>query len=421
MQRSIFPRSASLMSALVCVFAASVAWAGPKAYVGNFKDNTVSVIDTATAAVIVTIPVALGPHGMGVTPDGRTVYVSGDGGSTVTAIDTATDRVTGQIEVGKTPHGLAMQPDGKYFLVGVYGEDRVAWVDTASGTVVDSVAVSKPHTIAIHPDGKTAWVSSQQPGKFALVVIDLAARKAVRSLPLEQPPRDLEFGFDGRALYFTTAGSNAVRVLDPSTDKIIASVPTGVSPHLASVFRGAPAGLALVQGPGELLLFDPATNAPGQSIAVGKQPHWMAPYNRGLAVLVTNEGSDDVSLVDLAKRTSRTVPVGRAPRKVVVQPEAPADAANAQPAAVPGGNKVSINNFAFQPATLSVAVGDSVTWANDDGSPHGLQFKDGSQGKDLMLPKESFRRSFDQPGTYDYACSVHPYMSGAIVVRRRPS
>jgi plastocyanin len=81
------------------------------------------------------------------------------------------------------------------------------------------------------------------------------------------------------------------------------------------------------------------------------------------------------------------------------------------------GAKVSIANFAFAPAEITIAPGESVTWTNDDGAPHGLEFNDGAPGTDLLLPKASFSRSFDRPGTYDYNCSVHPYMTGRVVVR----
>src|SRR6185369_11245683 len=89
------------VAALAC---ASDAAAGPKAYVGNFKDDSVSVIDTSDGKVVATVPVAAGPHGMGVAPDGRRVYVTGDGSSTLSVIDTATDRVVNTLEVGKSPH-----------------------------------------------------------------------------------------------------------------------------------------------------------------------------------------------------------------------------------------------------------------------------------------------------------------------------
>ena len=398
----------SLVSGFVMLGIATAAIAaGPKAYVGNFSDSTVSVIDTATGTVVATVPVSAGPHGMAITPDGRVAYVSGDGASTVTAIDTATDKVAQTIEVGKSPHGLAMTPDGGTLLVGVYGDDRIAFVDTATQKVVGTAAVAKPHTIAMRPDGKVAYVSSQEPGNFGLVVVDVPGRAALRRVALEKTPRDVEFGFDGKALYFTLAGVNAVQVLDPASDKIVAQIATGASPHIANLFRGASAGTAVVQGPGELLLFNPETNAPLRSIAVGKQPHWEASPD-GKTVYVTNEGGNDVSIVDLATGKVTSVPVGKAPRKVVVQRVSTAPA----PA-----NKVSIANFAFSPATLTIAAGQSVTWSNDDGAPHGLAYKDGMKGTDVLLAGASFSRTYDKPGTFDYLCAVHPYMTGKVIVQ----
>jgi len=347
---------------------------------------------------------------MSVAPDGKTVYIAGDGSSNLDVIDTATDRVRRTIEIGKSPHGLAMTPDGKTLLAAIYGEDKIAFIDIVTLSSVGSVSVPKPHTIAVRPDGAVAYVASQEPGKFALVVVDLASRKVARSVPLDKPPRDLEFGFDGRALYFTQAGVNSVQVLDPATDRIVAQIPTGASPHIAGVYRGAPAGTAVVQGPGELLLFDPATNLPLRSIAVGKQPHWIATASSGKTAVVTNEGSNDMTIVDLATGSTRAVAVGKAPRKVVVQPDAAATSAN------PG--QITIANFAFSPAEIMVMRGTQVTWTNNDAAPHGLTHKDGAPGKGVLLPGEAVSRVYDTPGTFDYVCSVHPYMTGRVVVTR---
>ena len=89
----------------------------------------------------------------------------------------------------------------------------------------------------------------------------------------------------------------------------------------------------------------------------------------------------------------------------------------AQAAAVKGGAKVSIANFAFTPGEITIAPGETVTWTNDDGAPHGLEYQDGAAGVDPLLPGSSFTRRFDRPGTYEYNCSVHPYMTGRVVVR----
>ena len=290
-----------------------------KAYVGNFKDNTVSVIDTDAGKVVATVPVAAGPHGMAITQDGRTVYVSGDGSSSLDVIDTATDKVVKTINVGKAPNGIALTPDNKLLLVTVYGENRLAVIDTATQTVVATIAVPNPHTVAISPDGKLAYVTVQEPGHFGLALIDLATRSLVRIVALEKTPRDGEFDYNGKAFYFTQAGINSVQVLDPASNGIVAQIPTGVSPHFVSRPRGSAFGIIVVQGPGELLLFDPATNQPARSVAVGKQPHWATASGDGKTAYVTNEGSNDVTVVDLATGRTATIAVGNAPRKVVVQ------------------------------------------------------------------------------------------------------
>ncbi|WP_395316920.1 plastocyanin/azurin family copper-binding protein [Variovorax sp. UC74_104] len=413
-----FARILVIFAALAASAGPSLA-AGPKAYVGNFKDSTVSVIDTASERVVATLPVAAGPDGIVLTPDGRSVFVSGSGAAAVSEIDTAGDRVTRAIDVGKGPQGLAMTADGKWLLVAVNGDDRVAFVDTSAHGVSATVPVPKPHTIAIRPDGRQAYVASQEPGHFALVVIDMATRAVVTQIPLDKPPRDLEFSHDGKALYLTLAGLAAVQVLDPANNQWGAPVPTGVSPHIAQHFAGMASGVVVVQGPGEVMLFDPAARTAVRSIPVGKQPHWLDLSADGRKLWVSNEGSNDVSVVDLAGGPMHTVQVGNAPRKIALQrtaATAASPAASADGAHAGGSAHVTIRNFAFEPAQITVKAGQRVSWQNDDGAPHGLAFKDGSAGIDLLLPGKAFARVFDKPGVYDYVCSVHSYMTARVTV-----
>jgi YVTN family beta-propeller protein len=404
-------RSARFALALfvAALFPAVSAVAGQKAYIGNFADNTVSAVDAETGKVVATIPVATGPHGMAISSDGRTVYVSGDGSSSVSVIDTASGKVGKTIEVGKAPNGVTLTPDGKQLLVAIYGEDKIVFVDTATQAVTGQAAVAKPHTISLAPGGKLAYVTSQEPGKFALAVVDLASKSATKMIPLEKTPRDGEFG-DGKMFYFTEAGVAAVQVLDPASDKVVGEIPTGVSPHAIYVSGGA--GYVVVQGPGELAQFDPQTSKVTRSMAVGKQPHWAAVSNDGKTAYVTNEGSNDLTMINLADGKITTVAVGKAPRKVVVQSAATKRAELGTESAT----RVSIANFAFAPGAVTVKRGTTVSWSNDDGSPHAVAFKDGSAGAKNLLPKDSFSRAFDTAGSFDYFCSFHPYMTAKVVV-----
>ena len=384
--------------------------AGPKAYVGNFKDNTVSVIDIAEKRVLTTVPIPPGPHGIVITPDNRWVYVASDGASTVSVIDTTTDKLIENIEVGKNPHGLAITPDGKFVLVAVYDTDSVAFIDTANRKVVGTVPVGKPHNIAVHPKGTVAYVGSQTPGSFSLAIIDLQGRTVKGTVPLDKTPRGLEFGPNGKNLYITEAGVDSVVVIDPSVNKIVTQIPVGVSPHYANFTADGKRGLAVVQGPSLLAVFNPQTNSVEKSIKVGSQPHWVAVVPGNKTALTANESSNDVSIVDLESDAVTNIPVGGAPRKIAVQ--------SSQAERSSSGRQISISGFAFSPPILEVSPGETVTWINNDGAPHRIALKNGADS-DILLPTKSYSSTFEQVGNYDYFCSMHPYMTGKIVVTER--
>ncbi len=295
----------------------SVRAAAPKAYVGLFKDNAVAVIDTGANKVLSIIPIPTGPHGMVISPDGKTVYVSSDGDSKVSLIDTATDQVTSSIDVGKTPHGLALTPDGKLLLVGGFGTDKVLFVDTVSKQITESVTVGKPHNIAISPDGKTAYVASQTTGAFQLAILNLADKTQSGTVALDKTPRALNFNHDGTLLYFTQLDVDALQVLDVATNKVTTQIVVGASPH--HPLLNEEYGFVVSQKTNELGIFDPAKNKITNTIKVGTNPHWIAVM--GDTVYVTNEGSDDVTVVDVeTQKVMATIPVGKGPRKIVVQP-----------------------------------------------------------------------------------------------------
>src|SRR5438132_1334395 len=80
--------------------------------------------------------------------------------------------------------------------------------------------------------------------------------------------------------------------------------------------------VVVVQGTRELTMFDPDSHRVVRSIEVGRQPHWVAAAAGAGTLFVTNEGSNDLSIIDIGTGAVRSVAVGRAPRKVVVQQQA---------------------------------------------------------------------------------------------------
>jgi len=90
----------------------------------------------------------------------------------------------------------------------------------------------------------------------------------------------------------------------------------------------------------------------------------------------------------------------------------PSAAQNAAPAGA-----VSIDNFTFTPATLTVKAGTTVTWTNRDDIPHGIAVTNNAFKKSKALDTDdAFSFTFTTPGTYQYFCYIHPHMTGTIVV-----
>ena len=79
--------------------------------------------------------------------------------------------------------------------------------------------------------------------------------------------------------------------------------------------------------------------------------------------------------------------------------------------------EVKIDNFSFSPATLTVTPGTTVTWTNRDDIPHTVVSDDKIFKSKVLDTDEKFSYTFDKPGSYPYFCSVHPKMTGKVVVQ----
>ncbi|HEX4604001.1 MAG TPA: cupredoxin family copper-binding protein [Candidatus Angelobacter sp.] len=79
--------------------------------------------------------------------------------------------------------------------------------------------------------------------------------------------------------------------------------------------------------------------------------------------------------------------------------------------------EIKIDNFVFSPNTVTIPAGSTVHWTNHDDIPHNVVSDDKSFKSKVMDTDESFSYTFAKPGTYNYFCSIHPKMTGKIVVQ----
>jgi len=97
-------------------------------------------------------------------------------------------------------------------------------------------------------------------------------------------------------------------------------------------------------------------------------------------------------------------------------PPSPAASAAVSQAAAAGASAITIQNFAFAPASLTVKAGTTVTWTNNDSPTHSVKWADGAAGSSPLTTGSSYTRTFATPGTYAYVCGIHASMHGTIVV-----
>lgn len=100
-------------------------------------------------------------------------------------------------------------------------------------------------------------------------------------------------------------------------------------------------------------------------------------------------------------------------------PAATAGQASGAASAAPSsgtGNAVSIAGFNFQPATITISAGTTVTWTNNDNASHTVTADDGSFSSDRLASGATFSHTFATAGTFTYHCSIHSSMKGTVIV-----
>jgi plastocyanin len=130
-----------------------------------------------------------------------------------------------------------------------------------------------------------------------------------------------------------------------------------------------------------------------------------------------------VGLVPLLSACTPTVATSVAPAAGLSTPVPPSALATLPPARpprpseTPAGPAVSIENFNFTPAELTVPVGTTVVWTNHDDVDHTVTASDGSFGSPSIPTDGQFTFTFTRPGTDSYFCAIHPFMTARITVQ----
>ena len=314
---------------------------GDRVYTADQTSNTVSVIDPASNRFLGLIqlgedvPAALSPlyrgellvHGLGFSPDHRTLAVVSIGSNSVTLIDTETNTVKGKIYVGRSPHEAFFKPDGRELWVAVRGENYVSVVDPMQRKEERRIETANgPAMVLFRPDGKFAFV----PSSFTpeMDVIDTATYKVVARVP-QASPFSPNLAVDQDEVWLTLKDSGKTQVVGATPPfRTLTVLETGpITNHVAFVTNTAGRfAYVTVGGRNEVLVF---RRTPGSApklvatIKTGDLPHGIWGSGDGSRAYVGLENGDSVQAIDTAtNRCVATIPVGQLPQALVYLPNA---------------------------------------------------------------------------------------------------
>nr|WP_052171092.1 hypothetical protein [Massilia sp. JS1662] len=309
--------------------------ASDRVYTADQNTNTVSVFDPAGNRLLGQIvlgnqrPDVLSPlyrgeinvHGLGFSPDHKTLIAISNGSNSVTFIDTATNKVKGKTYVGRSPHEGFFTADGKEVWVVVRGEDYISVIDphTFRETRRIPTAVG-PGMVQFLPDGKLAFaVSSFTP---EVDVIDVKAHKVIKRISVVSPFSPfLQFTPDYREMWMTHKDVGKVTRIDTHTLQVTGVIDTGfITNHLAFARTGGKT-LAYVTVGGENVVKVYTTDKEASLVATiptGALPHGIWTSDDSSRVYVGLENGDGVDVIDPAvNKVVAHMPGGQAPQALV--------------------------------------------------------------------------------------------------------
>ena len=326
-------------------------------YTAEQFSNTVSVTDPVDNKLLGVIrlgdpqPLNFSPlykgqvlvHGMGYSPDHRTLAVVSIGSNSVTFIDTATNAVKHVTYVGRSPHEAFYTPEGKEVWVTVRGENYISVIDAKSFEEKTRITTpSGPGMQIFSPDGKYGYIcSSFNPETDVVTVAD---HKIVAKVKQESPfCPNIAATPDGKQVWFTLKDIGKTQVFDARPPfSLIKTIDTGpITNHVnfASTAKGSFAYVT-VGGLNEVKVFRTDDFTEVATIPVGNLPHGIWPSGDGSRVYVGLENADALAAIDTAtNKVIANIPIGQAPQAIAYVPNAapnPDDRENLQPLGVAG-------------------------------------------------------------------------------------
>jgi YVTN family beta-propeller protein len=255
----------------------------------------------------------------------RQAFVANLGAGSVTPIDLATNLAAAPISVGTHPASVAIAPDGRTAYVSNELDGTVSVIDTVTDSVIGApIAVgSNPAGLALTPNGATLYVADELSNTVS--VVDTASRIAVGSIKVGSFPNGIAVAPDGLSAYVSNAGGNTVSVIDTLTNTVApAPIVVGAEPLGIAITPDGSKAFVADGNAKSVTVIDARTNTvEGAAIKVGKEPGAIAISPDGHRAYVANDESNSVSVIDTAANqvVGTAIKVGAAPTGIAITPD----------------------------------------------------------------------------------------------------
>ena len=342
-------------------------------YTSDQFSNTVSVIDPAEGKLLGVIrlgdptPGNLSPlyrgqllvHGMGFSPDRKTLAVVSIGSNAVSFIDTATNTVKHVAYVGRSPHEAFFTPDGREVWVSVRGEDYISVLDGTTFAETGRIKVPNgPGMVIFSPNGEYGYVVSSFSSE--MVVIATATHDLVGRVKQESPfSPDVAVTPDGKQVWLTLKDVGRTMVVNAAAPfDVLRVLDTGPITNHVNIVRNARGQFAYVTvgGLNQVKVFRTDDYSLVATIDVGALPHGIWPSGDGTRVYVGLENADGAAVIDtLENKLIATIPVGQGPQGVAyvpgAVPEGPGTQNLVQLGVAANATQLSLGSRSGKPAT----------------------------------------------------------------------
>lgn len=312
-----------------------------RVYTADQTSNTISVYNPQTNKLLgvirlgKTAPENLSPlykgqllvHGMGFSPDSRTLVVVSVGSNSVAFIDTQTNKVKHITYVGRSPHEAFFTPDGSEVWVTVRGEDYISVLDSRTYREKQRITVGNgPGMTIFRPDGKYGFVCSSFTPQVS--VIDVKSHQIAATVKQASPfCPDLAATPDGQQVWLTLKDTGKVQVFNAQAPfNVMAILDTGAITNHVNIVRNQQGQFAYITVGGENVVKVYTTTSTPKLVATiptGELPHGLWPAGDGSRIYIALENGTGVTAIDTLKnKVVATIPGGQSSQAIAYVPNA---------------------------------------------------------------------------------------------------